>query len=170
MPGLLVSLAARLDAAKSLLGLMGGGSGVMNSYGCPEQRYGGAGCSMCKGGYFVPSVIAYAVGLLMANMAVYLMEMGQPALLYLVPSCLGTISFMAWRRNEFWSLWEGPKAIRTADELLYGRYEEEPPPSGNNAHAAVPLADGEEAPIVPSAEDGDFQLEPVQDDMHRNVV
>merc|ERR1711865_1336671 len=34
LPGLLVSLAARLDAAKSLLGLMGGGNGAINSYGC----------------------------------------------------------------------------------------------------------------------------------------
>lgn len=168
MPGLLVSLAARLDAAKSLLGLMGGGNGTINSYGCPEQRYGGAGCSMCKGGYFVPSVIAYAIGLLMANMAVYLMNMGQPALLYLVPCCLGTMSFMAWRRNEFWSLWEGPKAIRTVDELLYGPYEEDPP--SGNAHAPVPLEDGQEAPIVPSAEDGDFPLVSVQDEMQRNVV
>jgi signal peptide peptidase-like protein 2B len=35
--------------------------------------------------YFAPMVVAYAVGLLMANVAVHVMNMGQPALLYLVP-------------------------------------------------------------------------------------
>ena len=171
MPGLLVSLAARLDAAKSLLGLIGGGNGAINSYGCPEHsRYGG-GCSVCGGGYFVPSVIAYAVGLLMANMAVYLMNMGQPALLYLVPCCLGTMSFMAWRRNELHSLWEGPKSIRIVDELLYGPLEEN---TGNdtNAHVPVPMEeDGFGAPEAPSAQDdGDLPLVPVQDETARDLA
>lgn len=160
-----MSLAARLDAAKSLLGLMGGGNATINLYGCPEQRYGG-GCSYW-GGYFVPSVIAYAIGLLMANMAVYLMNMGQPALLYLVPCCLGTMSFMAWRRNEFYSLWEGPKAIRTVDELLYGPCKD----NTNNTHALVPLEEGMDAPSAPSTQDdGDLPLVSVQDDTPRNVI
>jgi Signal peptide peptidase len=124
---------------------------------------------VCKGGYFVPSVIAYAIGLLMANMAVYLMNMGQPALLYLVPCCLGTMSFMAWRRNEFSSLWEGPKAIRTVDELLYGPLEEND--SGNHGHVPVPLEDGLDAPSAPSAQDeGDLPLVSVQDDSPKNII
>ena len=149
MPGLLLSFAARLDAAKSLMGLMGGGNGAINSYGCPEQRYC-FGCRVCSGGYFLPSVIAYAVGLLMANMAVYLMNMGQPALLYLVPCCLGTMCFMAYRRNELYSLWEGPKAIRTVDEMLYGVYEGE---DSNNQHMPVPLDEDQQAHAAPSAQD-----------------
>jgi signal peptide peptidase-like protein 2B len=139
-----------LDAAKSLLGLLGGGNGAIHSYGCPERKFC-FGCRICSGGYFVPSVIAYAVGLLMANMAVYLMNMGQPALLYLVPCCVGTMGFMAWRRNELNSLWEGPKAIRTADAMLYGEYEQ---PTPSNQHAPVPLEEGQAAPAVPCAEDG----------------
>lgn len=136
----------------------------MNSYGCPEQRHGAA-CGLFGGGYFVPSVVAYAVGLLMANLAVYLMNMGQPALLYLVPCCLGTMSFMAWRRNEFLSLWEGPKAIRTVDEWLYGPLEEETSGNPNNEHAQVPQDDGLDAPTVPSAlDEGDLPLVAVQDD------
>lgn len=151
LPGLLLSFAARLDAAKSLLGVMGGGHGAINAYGsCPEERYC-FGCKVCSGGYFWPSVIAYAVGLMMANMAVYLMNMGQPALLYLVPCCVGTMSFMAWRRNELYSLWEGPKAIRQVDKMLYGEYESENP---SNEHMPVPLEDGQDAHSAPSAEDG----------------
>jgi signal peptide peptidase-like protein 2B len=151
VPGLLLSFAARLDAAKSLLGLLGGGNGALNSYGCPEQKH----CSFlkcCSRGYFFPVCISYAVGLMMANMAVYLMNMGQPALLYLVPCCVGTMSFMAWRRGELRSLYEGPKAIRTADAMLYGEYHEQPAPS--NHHAPLPLEDGQNPPDAPCAEDG----------------
>jgi Signal peptide peptidase len=169
VPGLVVSLAARLDAAKSLLGLLGGGNGSVNSYGCPERRYGGS-CGMCNGGYFVPTVIAYAIGLMMANLAVYVMNMGQPALLYLVPCCLGTFSFMSWRRNEFNSLWEGPRAIRTVEEMLYGEHGEVPTTT-SNAHITVPTEEGEGVWPVPCAldgirEDGDVPLQ----EPHRNVV
>ena len=169
MPGLVVSLAARLDAAKALLGLLGGGNGAVNSYGCPEQRYCG-NCGICSGGYFVPSVVAYATGLMMANTAVYVMNMGQPALLYLVPCCLGTISFMAWRRNEFNSLWEGPKAIRTVDEMLHRDYGEDPSIC-NNTHAKVPTEEGVDVRPVPSALD-DLAVPDggPPNESHRNVV
>ncbi|KAL7554374.1 hypothetical protein ACHAWF_018205, partial [Thalassiosira exigua] len=65
-------------------------------------------------------MVGYAVGLAMANVAVYLMQMGQPALLYLVPCCLGTMAALAWRAGEWGDLWEGPRAIRAADAILYG--------------------------------------------------
>eukprot|EP00547_Thalassionema_nitzschioides_P005059 CAMPEP_0194208276 /NCGR_PEP_ID=MMETSP0156-20130528/6766_1 /TAXON_ID=33649 /ORGANISM="Thalassionema nitzschioides, Strain L26-B" /LENGTH=695 /DNA_ID=CAMNT_0038935207 /DNA_START=236 /DNA_END=2323 /DNA_ORIENTATION=+ len=105
LPGLLLSFAARLDAAKQLLAAV---SGHSNKTCCSHNSY------------FYPSVVAYAIGLLMANAAVYLMNMGQPALLYLVPMTVGTLSFLGWRRKELAMLWEGPKIIRTADVLLYG--------------------------------------------------
>mmetsp|Transcript_9476 Transcript_9476/g.17182 ORF Transcript_9476/g.17182 Transcript_9476/m.17182 type:complete len:753 (-) Transcript_9476:120-2378(-) len=112
LPGLLLSFAARFDAAKSLVGLMGGGN---------HGNHAGR-TSSCSGGcgYYGPLVVAYAVGLMMANMAVYLMNMGQPALLYLVPCCLGTMAFLGWRRNELDQLWHGPKLLTTADSILYG--------------------------------------------------
>ena len=116
LPGLLLSFAARLDAAKQLRGIIGGGNGVTHSYTCPKHRF----CRFCNGGYFPPLVVAYAVGLFMANAAVYLMDQGQPALLYLVPCCLGTMAFMAWTRNEMVGLWEGPGVLRYADSILYG--------------------------------------------------
>jgi signal peptide peptidase-like protein 2B len=43
------------------------------------------------GGYFVLMSFGYGVGLAMANYAVYAMNQGQPALLYLVPCTLGLL-------------------------------------------------------------------------------
>ena len=161
LPGLLISFAARLDAAKSLLGVMGGGSGTLSTH-CPEQRFFGQGCKLCSGGYFVPMVIAYAVGLLMANSAVYLMNMGQPALLYLVPCCLGTMTYIGWRRHELRELWKGPRALRAADNIVYG--ENYRPTSGDDSHAPLPVDEGEVdvlASPVPSAAAG---TQPEEDD------
>uniref|UniRef100_A0A7S2WGZ6 PA domain-containing protein n=1 Tax=Eucampia antarctica TaxID=49252 RepID=A0A7S2WGZ6_9STRA len=108
LPGLLLSFTARYDEAKRLLGIVRGGNGDTLVRCC------------CNGGYFVPVVIAYAIGLFMANAAVYLMNYGQPALLYLVPCCLGTVSFLGWRRGELSDLWDNPRALRGADSILYG--------------------------------------------------
>jgi Signal peptide peptidase len=114
LPGLLLSFAARMDAAKSFMGIVGGGGDTLNNK---------KGCSACFSGYFYALVVAYAIGLFMANAAVYLMNMGQPALLYLVPMCLGTFCYLGWKRNELLSLWEGPRLIKTADAMIYGEYE-----------------------------------------------
>ena len=153
LPGLLLSFAARLDAAKQLLGVVSGGNGTVSSFTCRDDRCCGT-FRICNGGYFAPLVIAYAVGLFMANTAVYLMNMGQPALLYLVPCCLGTMGYMGWKRNELDGLWHGPKAIRTADKLLYGEEGTDEDPG----HAQIPTEEGVEAPTAPSAQDGDVPL------------
>ena len=141
VPGLLLSFAARLDAAKSLVGIVSGrgnnNGAVMSSHTCPD---GANRCRLvgwcCSGGYFPPLIVAYAIGLLMANVAVYLMEMGQPALLYLVPCTLGTMTFMGWRRNELRGLWDGPRLIATADQIVYGRSTSTTNESGPTAAGA----------------------------------
>ncbi|KAL7464541.1 hypothetical protein ACHAXS_004872 [Conticribra weissflogii] len=131
LPGLLLSFASRFDEAKRLIGVVGGGSGRMRNNGCPDGAVGGGGmvkssnplCFLlccCRGGYFGPVMVAYAIGLLMANAAVYIMEMGQPALLYLVPCCLGTMVYMGHKAGELNDLWEGPRVIRSADAFMYG--------------------------------------------------
>ena len=135
LPGLLLSFASRFDESKRLMGMVSGGSGrVVANNACPAMSAGAAPgrngrssnpfcflCSCCfSNGYFGPVVVAYAIGLFMANAAVYIMEMGQPALLYLVPCCLGTMVCMGRRAGELADLWEGPRAIRAADALMYG--------------------------------------------------
>lgn len=102
MPGFLLGFAARYDEAARILG----NHANIDIY-VPNKWYQG---------YFFPCCVAYAVGLLLANVAVVLMETGQPALLYLVPCILGTFCIMA--RKEFKQMWvEGP-AIRMADRLI----------------------------------------------------
>lgn len=151
LPGLLISYAARFDAAKSMLGVMRGGNGSLTNS-CPKRKYC-ASCSLCTSGYFWPLVVAYGIGLSMANMAVYLMRMGQPALLYLVPCCLGTFCVLGWQRGEFADLWDSPRAIRAADDIIYGESESAPPSSN---HAPVSAEEGEmNGPDVPSAQDDD---------------
>ena len=111
LPGLLLSFASRFDESKRLMGMVSGGSGrVVANNACPvsagatQGRNGRSSnplsflCSCCfSNGYFGPVMVAYAIGLFMANAAVYIMEMGQPALLYLVPCCLGTMVCMGRR-------------------------------------------------------------------------
>jgi signal peptide peptidase-like protein 2B len=72
LPGLLTSFAARVDAAKRL---------VTHHTTLHVLQWP-------KGGYLPYLIFAYAVGLLLANIAVVLMQRGQPALLYLVPATL----------------------------------------------------------------------------------
>ncbi|CAH8384571.1 unnamed protein product [Eruca vesicaria subsp. sativa] len=50
----------------------------------------------------------YAIGLVSALAAGVLTHSPQPALLYLVPSTLGPVIFMSWRRKDLRELWEGP--------------------------------------------------------------
>jgi hypothetical protein len=103
VPGLLLSFGARFDAAKNLVAV--DSTGTLNSG---------------KRGYYFPLVIAYAIGLFMADVAVYVMDMGQPALFYLVPCTLGTIWYLGRKKNELHALWNGPKVLEMADAIVYG--------------------------------------------------
>lgn len=56
-------------------------------------------------GYFLWSTVGYGFGLLLTYIALYLMDSGQPALLYLVPCTLGLIIILAFLRGELRDLW-----------------------------------------------------------------
>lgn len=101
LPGLLMSFACRLDLSKALVSLSNGEQKEKNTT-----------------GYFFYVCVGYAVGLMMANIAVYLMEMGQPALLYLVPCTLGVIIKMSMSRGEFAEVFKGPEVMDKANEIL----------------------------------------------------
>lgn len=79
IPGLLLSFVLRFDYSTKSLG---------------ENYYR----AMC---------IGYAVGLGMANIAVTLMQMGQPALMYLVPTTLGSLLVLAWKNGDLKAMWTG---------------------------------------------------------------
>lgn len=76
LPGLLVAYVARFDALTIPSSMNNPSAFISRSAPIPWN--------------FVIMVCGYAVGLMMANMAVYIMQMGQPALLYLVPCTLGS--------------------------------------------------------------------------------
>ncbi|KAG6472831.1 signal peptide peptidase-like 1 [Zingiber officinale] len=57
--------------------------------------------------YFWWAFSGYAIGLVTALSAGILTQSPQPALLYLVPSTLGPVIFLSWRRYELWELWDG---------------------------------------------------------------
>ncbi|OEL20495.1 Signal peptide peptidase-like 3 [Dichanthelium oligosanthes] len=56
-------------------------------------------------GYFLGLMIGYAFGLSCTYVGLYLMNSGQPALLYLVPSTLGVITLLGAKRGELSQLW-----------------------------------------------------------------
>ncbi|KAM0931270.1 hypothetical protein ACQ4PT_000342 [Festuca glaucescens] len=56
-------------------------------------------------GYFLYVMIGYAFGLSFTYVGLYLMKSGQPALLYLVPCTLGTITLLGAQRGELSQLW-----------------------------------------------------------------
>jgi len=66
-------------------------------------------------GYFLLAVVGYALALCVTIVALHVMKMGQPALLYLVPGTLGTTLVAGWRRGELRALWDGEPL---ADGLL----------------------------------------------------
>ena len=134
LPGLLISFAARLDEAKRLVG----GHTSLDIRMPPS------------GGYLLYLIIAYAVGLLFANIAVVFMERGQPALLYLVPTTLGT--FLVLGRHELKDLWKGPKVLQWADRLV--RY--------CDSHTFV--VTGDAATVAESIEDLELDEEIVDND------
>jgi len=102
LPGLVLSFASRLDASNRLV---------------TAVREGNVPKGFFKS-YFGPIVIAYAIGLMMANIAVVVMKMGQPALLYLVPMCLGSLFFVGWNNGEIAELWNGPKVLKIAEHYV----------------------------------------------------
>jgi len=102
LPGLLIAFGARMDDARRLVKSLTNMEVMV-----PKHWYNG---------YLVPLVVAYAVGLLAAMIAVVLMKRGQPALLYIVPACLGTVFVLG--RHELGELWRGPQVIQMADRIV----------------------------------------------------
>ena len=87
LPGLLVSFAARYDAAAAA------------AHGTRLPKY------------FLLMIAGYAAGLAMANVAVAVFQLGQPALLYLVPCTLGVFLLYARAEGTLPMFWRGPPAL-----------------------------------------------------------
>jgi len=55
--------------------------------------------------YFNASIVGYSAGMLLTLGVLLWSRHGQPALLYLVPSVVGSIALTAWARGELKALW-----------------------------------------------------------------
>ncbi|RHY95609.1 hypothetical protein DYB35_002782 [Aphanomyces astaci] len=99
LPGLLLSFALRFDYAREVH---------------VKQT------DVCFHRYYVVTCIGYCLGLLAANVAVVVMEMGQPALLYLVPCTLGGISIAAFVSGDLHQMWhDGPYPMHPMAPTLH---------------------------------------------------
>ena len=91
LPGLLVVWAARLD---------------MRTYDSLSSEPSGRG-------YYPQALTCYAVGLCLANTAVQYFDVGQPALLYIVPCILVPILWRAYSDGTLGTLWKDLPPMRT---------------------------------------------------------
>jgi len=64
-----------------------------------------------RSGYFAPAVLGYFIGMCAAFAALFIMKIGQPALLYLVPCTLGPTLVLACTRRELGALWQGTPCL-----------------------------------------------------------
>ncbi|CAC5406622.1 SPPL2B [Mytilus coruscus] len=65
--------------------------------------------------YYIATVIAYGIGMIITFVALELMQTGQPALLYLVPCTLITTYVIGCIRGEFKLLWNGTKKVSVTE-------------------------------------------------------
>lgn len=112
IPGLLLSYCLRWDYDSAR------GLGARGANGLDNNAGGAVVAMMMKGklmGYWPVAVIGYVLGLACANMAVSLMQMGQPALLYLVPCTLIPVMMLAHSRGELPAMWQG-RSVRLGSD------------------------------------------------------
>uniref|UniRef100_K3W607 PA domain-containing protein n=1 Tax=Globisporangium ultimum (strain ATCC 200006 / CBS 805.95 / DAOM BR144) TaxID=431595 RepID=K3W607_GLOUD len=122
LPGLLVVFCARYDYATrgQLYGKVKPQHGRHKSFRAMDVNSSAelgepasmtaAACS--RRGLFGAIIWGYAFGLFFANLGVVLMQKGQPALMYLVPTTLGLLCIIAWRRGILGKLWDGPPELQ----------------------------------------------------------
>lgn len=103
LPGFLIAFCARHDAATRLVG----SNSPIFRLTVPNKWHQG---------FFFPMAVAYSVGLLLAFMAVLLMQQGQPALLYICPIILATMFYLG--RKNLKQLWNGAEIFVLSERLM----------------------------------------------------
>ncbi|XP_025082191.1 signal peptide peptidase-like 2A isoform X2 [Pomacea canaliculata] len=85
--------------------------GLLITYNCTfDMKTYSTATHRCRLLYFLASSAAYVVGLVLTGVALYGMQSGQPALLYLVPCTLFTTVVIALVRQELGHMWRGHQA------------------------------------------------------------
>lgn len=80
--------------------------------------------------YFHSCLVGYVLGLTATMVVLHVFQHGQPALLYLVPGCIGSVLFTAVRRGEL--------------SQLFAYHDPEPPAEPEHADAAAAVAGTED--------------------------
>lgn len=104
--------------------------------------------------YFVACTVAYGVGLLITFVALAVMQMGQPALLYLVPCTLLTSLTVALCRKELPQFWTGSGFV-PAIALAPINCTQTPAPPPPPPQTEVPLSPKPEPQAPEEAEPGE---------------
>lgn len=60
----------------------------------------------CSKSYFLCALAGYFVAIIATVVVMFVFDHGQPALLYLVPGCLGAVTLNALRLGDFKTIWE----------------------------------------------------------------
>jgi len=63
--------------------------------------------------YYVTTLVAYGVGLVVTFISLYLMASAQPALLYLVPFTVIPVCVLGFARSEMKALWQGDGQVKS---------------------------------------------------------
>ena len=136
IPSMLISFAARYDAARMLVkkcsqtsrnassGIDSVEFGSMpsqvddTSQEAKVHYYVGKVKTALFGGYFGPAILSYILALLAAYVVDWMSGITQATLLYLVPACLSTIAFVGILRRELSELWIGPRVLMKANRMV----------------------------------------------------
>jgi hypothetical protein len=103
LPGILLALLFRLDAEKAKDQLREKG----------RHNVSLLEVLAVERAYFWPAQTAYVVGFILTLAALAILQIGQPALLYLVPSVLGTTLVLAYSRGELRAILKGGSDAHT---------------------------------------------------------
>ncbi|KAH7959286.1 hypothetical protein HPB49_009918 [Dermacentor silvarum] len=87
--------------------------------------------SLGKRFYFYISCAAYGVGMVATFLALHLMHMAQPALLYLVPCTIVPTVVTAWYKGHLFAIWNGLRLPSAPPLLATGAPENSRPPPTN---------------------------------------
>ena len=123
-PGLLISFLARYDSAKRLVSKCYQ-IRILGEEVVSEERSASQSRNILKrlrkalfSRYFGPLCIAYSIGLLGCYVSVSVTKISQPTLIYIVPSCIGTLFFLGLWRRALSELWTGPQVMVKADRMI----------------------------------------------------
>ena len=85
---------------------------------------------VCTPPYALQALTAYAVSLLIAMEFAELYAKAQPALIYLIPGCLGTTCLAAFINGDFKDMWHGAWALKKKTSMASDRDREVLKPRG----------------------------------------